>query len=145
MAFSLSSMKKILKMFIEKTLIIVSGLFIFTVKAKLELENVCINTLITSKRYRQFITSFEEAIGRKLRLAIENKMLFFSDTHTANHFPFFFQCSKRFFNKISLFCNRSILSGNRSIWQNTDRPFLLRIVKEKLSVYVIKSYMFNLE
>ena len=49
----------------------------------------------------------------------------------------FFQCSKRFFYKISLFCNRSILSGNRSIWQNTDRPFLLRIVKEKLSVYVI--------
>ena len=50
----------------------------------------------------------------------------------------FFQCSKRFFYKISLFCNRSILSGNRSIWQNTDRPFLLRIVKEKLSVYAIK-------
>ena len=51
----------------------------------------------------------------------------------------FFSMFKTFiFYKISLFCNRSILSGNRSIWQNTDRPFLLRIVKEKLSVYVIK-------
>ena len=57
-------------------------------------------------------------------------------------FRFFFQCSKRFFffNKISLFCNRSILSGNRYISQNIDVPFLLRrIVKEKLSVYVISN------
>ena len=59
-------------MFIEISFIIVSGLFIFIMKAMQKLENVCINNVITFRRYRSFISAFEEAIGRKVRIATEN-------------------------------------------------------------------------